>query len=548
MKSQEYTIKECDVLVIGGGGSGVLAAIEASTHKNLKIILASKGPIGQSGLTPTANGGTALPASVDEMIKEMVTGGSFLNDQKIVWFMANEIQNAIEKLKQFAIPIISYNPTRACVPGPETLQILRRELIKRPHVELFEDTLISSLIKSDGRIVGATALDLTTGEFFTIEAKATIIATGGYAGELYPHTSNNPFGVTTDASGTGHAMAYLAGAELIDMEMIQFVPLPANPQCLHLRYFPDFWAGPYTNRHGDVLESNIDSYPGKSYSHLFVQKLFRELAKGNGPIFIDQRDLQVQAAGSKVKSWDQRRKLFKALGIDPHENKIEIIIGSHFGMGGIRVNEKTETTITGLFAAGEVMGGVHGGMRIPGYSFTQMIVFGFEAGKQAAHYALEHQRKEEFSQALIEHEKEKIFHFLTEPNNPLSGAELKKQLQQVMNDHVFVVRDKEGLEKATKVIRAIKRDVSRLSAPTFRRFNLEWARSIEFALMVDVAEVIVESAQMREESRGAHFRNDFPHEDNDKWLQHTVTQLKGGQLTLHTSPIEFYRMKPEASS
>jgi fumarate reductase (CoM/CoB) subunit A len=548
MKSQKFTIKKCDVLVIGGGGSGVLAAIEASTHKNLKIILASKGPIGQSGLTPTANGGTALPASVDEMVKEMVTGGSFLNDQKIVWFMANEIQNAIEKLKQFGIPIISYSPTRVCVPGPETLQILRRELIKRPNVELFEDTLISSLIKSDGRIVGATALDFTTGEFFAIEAKATIIATGGYAGELYPHTSNNPFGVTTDASGTGHAMAYLAGAELIDMEMIQFVPLPANPQCLHLRYFPDFWAGPYTNRHGDIVESNVDSYPGKSYSHQFVQKLFRELEKGNGPMFIDQRDLQVQAAGSKVKSWDQRRKLFKALRIDPHENKIEIIIGSHFGMGGIRVNEKTETTIMGLFAAGEVMGGVHGGMRIPGYSFTQMIVFGFETGKQAAHYALEHQRKEEFSQALIEHEKEKIFHVLAEPSNPLSIADLKKQLQQVMQDHVFVVRDKEGLEKAIRVIRAIKRDVSRISVPNFCRFNLEWARSIEFALMVDVAEVIVESAQMRQESRGAHYRNDFPHEDNDRWLKHTVTQLKEGQLKLHTSSIEFYRMKPEASS
>lgn len=546
MSSQLDNLKKCDVLIIGGGGSGAVACVEASQHKNLRIILASKGPVGQSGLTPTSNGGTASSSAVDPMFKEMVVAGRFLNDQNIVWFMVNEIVNSLEKLKQHRITATPYRAQRVCVPGNEALRILRGKLVKKDNIELLEDVLITKLIQSNGTITGATALNLTTGEFFAIQAKATVIATGGLTGELYPHTSNNPFGVTTGASGTGHAMAYLAGAELIDMEMIQFVPLPADPHCLHLRYFPDFWAGPYTNRHGHVVESNVDSYPGASYSYLFVQKLFKEIEKGNGPLFIDQRHLQKRTARARVKSWEQRRKLIKSLGIDPHENKIEIILGSHFGMGGIRVNEKTETTIPGLFAAGEVMGGVHGGMRLPGYSFTQMIVFGFEAGRQAAHYALEQERTVGFSQAFINHEKGKIFRFLKKANNSLSVSDLKKQLQLAMHQYVFVVRDRDGLEKAVQMIRAIKKEVFRLSVPEFRRFNLEWARAIEFALMVEVAEVIVESALAREESRGAHFRRDFPNEDNENWLKHTVAKLEEGQLRVDTRPVEFYRERPEA--
>ena len=144
-----------------------------------------------------------------------------------------------------------------------------------------EDVLITRLVKTDGEIAGAIALDITTGNLFCIDARAVVVATGGIAGELYPRTSNNPFGVSTDASGTGHVMAYLAGADLIDMEMMAFVPLPANPGCQNLRFFPEFWQGPYLNRHGDVIESNIDNYLGGSYSYLFLQKIFRELEKGN---------------------------------------------------------------------------------------------------------------------------------------------------------------------------------------------------------------------------------------------------------------------------
>ncbi len=262
LKTENGKPYQCDVLVIGGGGAGAIAALEASRHQALKIIVASKGPISQSGLTPTGNGGTIF-SSPEEMFKQMITAGDFLNDQPVAWFMVNELHNAVEQLRKLGVSVWPLGPKAVSVHGVETLALLRRELVKRPNVELLEDVLITRLTRTGEKVSGAIVLNLSTGEFFAIEATAFIIATGGTAGELYPRTSNNPFGVSTDASGTGHAMAYLAGAELVDMELMQFVPVPANPRCLNLRFFPEFWKGPYLNRHGDIVESDPGCLSGR---------------------------------------------------------------------------------------------------------------------------------------------------------------------------------------------------------------------------------------------------------------------------------------------
>ncbi|MFC2072864.1 FAD-binding protein [Chloroflexota bacterium] len=545
MDSQSYEIKNCDVLVIGGGGSGTLASIEASKHKSLKVILACKGPIGQSGLTPTANGGTRAVGSPQDIFNEAITSGRFLNDQTIMWHMVSQIQDSLQALSQLGITAMPLSPKTLCVPGAITLQKLRDVARGVPNLELLEDVLITSLISSDEKISGATALDLSTGDFFLIQATTVVIATGGFVGELYPHSSNNPFGVTTGASGTGHIMSYLAGAELIDMEMIQFVPLPANPQCLHLRYYPEFWIGPYLNRLGEVVESDINSYVGAAYSPVLVQKFFRESEQGNGPIYIDHGGIEGSVPYSAVEAWDKRRKLLTLLGIDPSQNKIEIIIGSHFGMGGIRVNEKTETTLPGLYAAGEIMGGVHGALRIQGFSFTQMIVFGFEAGRQAADYAIENKKTYRLSDPCIEQEEERVFRFLEPQNDPVRLTELRKQLQQVMEEYVFIVRDKTGLTNAISRIKTIKKDVSRIDVPNFKRFNIEWVKAIEFSLLIEAAEIVAESALAREESRGCHYRSDFPEEDNHNWLKHTVASFERERLRIYTAPVVLNRIKPE---
>ena len=546
MKLQNYDTKKCDVLVVGGGGSGAIAAIEASRHQALKIIIASRGPISQSGLTPTGNGGTSASSSAEEMFKIMVTAGDFLNDQSLDWFMVNGIQTSLQELRKLGVPVFPMGPKSVCVPGVETLKILRKELVRRPNVELLEDVIITRLINTAERISAATALDLSTGKLFVVEPNAVIIATGGVAGELYLYTSNNPFGVPTDAAGTGHAMTYLAGAELIDMELIQFVPLPANPRCLNLRYFPDFWKGPYLNRRGEVVESNPGAYLGESYSHLFVQKIFRVVEKGDGPIYIDRRNMNAGEWALSIKSMERKRRFIRSLGIDPNENIIEITIGSHFCMGGVRVNARAETTLPGLYAAGEVMGGVHGGLRLPGYSFAQMIVFGFEAGKQAANFAKEHQRAGGLPSPDIALEEKRVFGFLDTKEDSVSLKALKKRLQQVMNDYVFVFRDRSGLEIAIDEIRAIKEKALRMSVPGFKRFNLEWVRAIELSSMLECAEIITKSALFRKESRGSHCRRDFPEKDKDQTPEHTVARFEGGRPKLYSTPVILDRIKPEA--
>jgi succinate dehydrogenase/fumarate reductase flavoprotein subunit len=541
-----YTTRQCDVLVIGGGGAGALAAIEACKDEHLKVMLVCKGPIGMSGLTPTANGGTAGAGPEEHLFNLMITTGRFLNDQDIAWFMTHEIKNALERLKTLDVPVVPLRARSVAVQSTVTLQKLRSHIIRKQNIELREELLVTRLLASRDGVSGVIALDLVTGELLAIEARAIVLATGGSTGELYPHTSNNPFGVSTDASGTGHVMAFRAGADLVDMEMIQFLPLPADGRCLYIRYFPEFWNGPYQNRLGEVIEDDVSQYGAASYSAELVQKIFFEMEKGRGPVFIDQRSSTAIDAKLLIKGWEQRRRLIKSLGIDPREHKIELLLGSHFSMGGVKVNHKTETTLPGLFATGEIMGAVHGACRLSGYSFSQMIVFGFEAGKWAAEYARRVERTGQLPLEQLELEEEQVRRFMEPKKNPLPVAALKDRLKQVMERHVFVVRNKDGLTEALREIDSIEREIARIQVPRFKRFNLEWMRAIEFPFLVEAARIVASSALAREESRGFHFRSDFPSEDNARWLRHTTVRLDEGELVIGSSPIALDHMMPEA--
>ena len=282
-------ICDLDVLVIGAGGAGALAAIEASEDAALRVAVVSRGPISQCGLTPTANGGTAKATSPEAFFDEMVAAGEFLNDQNLVWFLANQINPSLERLRGMGLNLFSYKPTRCCVPSVISLQKFRSILAKRSNVRLFEDVLITSLLKDRGRIAGAIGLDLRSGTFLAFRARVVVLATGGCVGDMYPLSSDNPFGISSCASGVGHMLAFKAGAELVDMEMIQFVPIPIAPAAArNLRFFPDFWASPYYDRHGKVLLEDVSQFVANSYSYPFARLVHETEQRGDGPVYIDQ--------------------------------------------------------------------------------------------------------------------------------------------------------------------------------------------------------------------------------------------------------------------
>jgi len=428
----------------------------------------------------------------------------------------------------------------------DALKKARRILKSRPNVTLLEDMLVTRLSTKDGCVCGATVLDLRTGQFFAISAKATVLATGGMSGELYPYSSNNPFGISTDAVGAGHALACQAGAELVDMEMVQFVPLPSGNRFLNLRYFPEFWVGPYMNARGEIVEDEVMGYPGNFYSYQLAQKLYLEIEKGNGPIYIDRRGQPPPNQEPSIQCWAARRKLIKRLDIDPQQHKIEIVIGSHFSAGGVSINARAETTIPGLFAAGEVTGNINGALRLAGISFTQMIVFGIEAGKQAALFALEHPKTTGLPEEQAKREQNRIASFL-KPENRVRLVDLRRQLQQTMEKHFFIVRTRLDMIAGMEKIESIMEQIPRITVPACKRFNLEWVRAIEFELLVQVAKITAASALAREESRGFHKRTDFPDEDNGRWLVHTVARQNEAKLEIRPRPVTITRLSPGVS-
>jgi succinate dehydrogenase/fumarate reductase flavoprotein subunit len=549
MNNASLNTKKCDVLVIGGG-AGAFAAVEASQDPDLKVILVSKGPVSQSGLTPTANGGTHTPPTPEKAFENIVKSGLYLSDQNVAWTLFAEVQPWLKRMEQLEIPLVRMGPAGSCLPTTDSLRKCREICLRQPNVELLEDVLVTKLLKSGDRIVGAAALDLDTGEFFTFQAKAVVMATGGFTGELYPHSSNNPFGVLTDASGTGHIMAYRAGADLVDMEMIQFVPLPANPRALHLRYFPEFWVGPYTNAKGEVIIENSTTLPGGNYGYETTRIMFTELEKGNGPIYIDRRGIEPPAdrRGAMPPYWINRRNLIKSQGIDPLDNKIELLIGSHFGMGGIRVNEKTATSLPGLFASGEIMGCLHGAMRVGGYSMTQVVAYGFIAGQQAAIYAKGQSQSEALPADQVDLERDRLFAYLQPKKDSVSLGEIKNQLQELMQKYVFIFRDEAGLKIALNQIEEMKGAAVRIAVPDFKTFNLTWQRTIEFSYLLDAAELVAESALYRTETRGSHIRRDYPERDDVRWLKHTLVKLEDNRLQMGIAPVIMNRLRPEVKA
>jgi fumarate reductase (CoM/CoB) subunit A len=560
-----------DILVIGAGGAGARAAIEAATNDpKLNIVILNQGPIGRSGLTSMANGGMQWVSHPDDspryLFEDIVRVGCYLNDQNLVEVVAEEGPQRAEELVKWGAKMLSFGdkgssrrspdapsdrpsfPRSHYIPGVTYMAALRNELQRHLNVISLEDVIATKLLTADKRVIGATMLNIRTGEYVVIEAKATVLAAGGL-GELFPHSTNAPFGMHGHATGMGYAMAYHAGAELIDMEMVQFTGNQLYPPWLlgNPALLVSMCGGKYVNALGQEFMKL--PLPRDALQRLAFKEIKEGRGTERGGVFIDltvsplsSEEIEEQLKLSlAVKIAKERWKLIKAMSAndpDPKNWRVEFTPGgAHFFMGGVRINERCETNLEGLYAAGEVSGGVHGANRMGGNALVEIIVFGARAGRYAAEYVKSVDWIE--PEEAPEDEYEGLCGFFK--NRGVTPKTVMDRIATFMGDYVGVARTETDLRKALSEIESLRNhDLPQLRAPEGRRFNLGWVEAIQVPYMLDVAEMIVRSALFRKESRGAHYREDYP-ETDPTWLKHTRIKKN---MELSTVPVIITKLNP----
>jgi len=541
-----------DVLVIGAGGAGTRAAIEAH-EKGVDVLIVAKGGF-PSGCTPIAGGIMQAPIDPNDSpeiyFKDVIEGGAKVNNQKLVRILTSEARDRALDLDRFGTPFMKQDGKFLAVGGPGTsrnrllpvtdlygsawISGLVNE-VKRREIRVLERIMITRLLTDNGKVVGATGINLKTGEFLVFNAKTIILATGG-AGQLYGLTTN-----PRDVTGDGYALAYRAGAELTDMEFIQFRACIVYPPGLRGQPPP---ADGMPGRGGRFYNALGERYM-KKYDPVHAEEVTRDLIAIRARIEIREGRGTVHGgvyndlSGLPEEMWplfSKFREACKAEGIDPSWQPVEWAPGVHHFMGGVRINEKCETNVSGLFAAGEVEGGIHGANRIGGNALTETQVFGARAGKFAAEKALSTPMPK-VNEKQIEEERNRILEIYLRRKG-VDAGKIKAEVQGIMEKYVGVIRNAEELQKAiNELVRIREEKLPKLWIGNEKSLE-NLGEALEVVNFVDVGEMVARAALMRTESRGAHYREDYPQQDDEKWLKNIIIRLEAGEMKLRTQPIQ----------
>ncbi len=571
---------ETDVLIIGSEGAGARAAI-AAHDVGAEVLVVTKGRFGRSGATITALADVdvdsrsarellGLPGdpndSQDIFFEDILIEGKYLNNQKLVEAHVAEAPIRVKEVMEWGMKVTDLlltpghrYPRGVLTTGAEIMKALRRQVRARK-VRVVEDMMVVDILTSGGVAAGALALDLRSGEFVTISARATVIATGGGM-MVYPIQT-----APEELTGDGQAMAYRAGAELVDMEMTQFHP------CNLL--WPPAWRGigfPFTigpaggmdawllNKYGQRFMSRWDpERMEKTTRDLLSIAIMTEILEGRGtpsggvymslahlPHNLVDYFLEWFSKGAFLGAdWEYQGFHFGELMEKVKRGyAMEVGPASHFFMGGIRVNERCETSVPGLFAAGEVAGGTHGANRLSGNACTQIFVQGARVGAAAAESARKVGRTELDEKGVAEIE-QRVLRYLRDDGGP-RPLKVRKELQKVAWEKAGIIRDGGALKEALDWVGELKRDtLPRLATgATERQYNREWVEAIQLESLATILEAIATGALLREESRGAHYRRDFK-ETSEGWLRNIILKNESGEMSAIAEPIISTRWRP----
>ena len=532
-----------DVLIIGSGGAGSRAAIEVD-NAGLKAIIVSKGLSFRSGCTGMAEGGyNAVFKTVDKddsieaHIQDTLKGGSYLNDKKLVDILVNESPKRLIDLENYGAlfdrqesgeidqrPFGGQTYRRTCYQGDRTgaelLNALKEEIMKRD-IECIEEVMITSLVTLDDEVIGATGLNLKDSSLIYFKAKSVILASGG-AGQLFPVTSN-----TSQKNGDGFAIAYRAGADLIDMEQIQFHPTgmvtPKSKRGILVTEAVRAEGGKLINKDGERFMSRYA--PEKmelATRDVVARSIYSEIIEGrgteNGGVYLDISHLDDDYIDEKLETMVLQ---FENVGVDIKHEPIEVAPTAHHFMGGLKIDTDGSTSIKNLFGAGEVCGGVHGANRLGGNALADTQVFGKISGESASKACKNTELKTNEKQ--VKEEASRIENLVKEGS--IKPKEFKNRIKKLMWEKVSIVRDEKTLNEALKELLEMQKELDNLSVSDKKQYNTDLVNALEVINMVEICILSVKSAILRRESRGAHYRSDFP-ETNDEWKRSIIVNQK----------------------
>jgi succinate dehydrogenase / fumarate reductase flavoprotein subunit len=587
----EYQRHEHDVLVIGAGGAGLRAAIEAA-HGGASVGLICKSLLGKAHTVMAEGGVAAALANVDDRdnwkvhFADTMRGGQYLNNWRMAELHAKEAPDRVRELEAWGTVfdrtpdgrILQRNfgghkyPRLAHVgdrTGLEMIRTLQDHAIYQP-IDVHMECTIVSLLKDGNRISGALGYDRERGRFKLFEAKAVVLATGGI-GRAFSVTSNS-----WEYTGDGHALAYNAGAALQDMEFVQFHPTgmvwPPSVRGILVtegvrgeggilvnregrRFMFDDIPDNYRNQTADNEEEgwrytqgdkNARRPPELLTRDHVARAIVREVREGRGSphggVYLDISWIKTKLSGAEEhikKKLPSMYHQFKQLAdIDITKEPMEVGPTTHYVMGGVRVDGDTQmSSVPGLFAAGEVGAGLHGANRLGGNSLSDLLVFGMRAGKYAAEFA-----SRQSSAKIDAQEADAVIRAALEPFNRQGGGEgpyqVEHDLQTMMQELVGIVRREDEMRRAVDGLKTLRERSRKVSVTGNREYNPGWHTALDLQNLITVSEIVARAALERKESRGGHFRDDFPEKDPAYGKFNIVVRRgTGGEMLVTREPI-----------
>jgi fumarate reductase flavoprotein subunit len=560
---------QTDILILGSGGAGLFAALHAqATNPSLIITLATKGLMGKCGCTRMVQGGYNVALnpgdSIERHFMDTIEGGKWLPNQELAWTLVNKAVERVRELeneigcffdrnpdgtlhgKAFAGQTFDRTVHKGDLTGIEIINRLMEQVWARSSIRKLEEHRALALIKTrdEASIAGVLMLDIRTGTFRFVQAKAVLLATGGGPTMYRYHTPSG------DKSMDGLAMALRAGLPLRDMEMVQFHPT-------------GLLAGPNTRMTGTVLEEGLRGAGGHllngemqrfmaSYdpkleratrdivSRAIYAEMKAERTTPNGGVYIQMSHLGPAIVAKKFKGMVDR---CRDCGFDLAGGLVEVVPTAHYFMGGIVCAADTATELPGLFVAGEDAGGVHGANRLGGNGVANSTVFGGIAGDVMPAWIAMNPGFRAPDEVVLATEIERALAPFRKPQGDINP--LREALLDAMWDDVGVVRDAEGLQEGLRKVDAIEAELlSTGVADIDRGFNLTWQDWLNLRSLCETSRIIALSAIRRENSRGAHFRSDFPEPGDFLTSRFTVARQIRDHLQIEEEPVRFTHVEP----